>query len=306
MHLGNVYCAVLSWLSARRKGGRWLLRIEDLDPQRSRREYAVQIMDDLQWLGLEWDEEPVWQSERTELYAEYFGKLREAAMVYPCYCRRADLLAASAPHNSDGQAIYAGTCRPGNGGNRLLDSDTGYSAESDRLMAYGTVTEAEGNGVRLRDGRAPSWRVAVEDEEVVFEDMFQGRVSRNLAREVGDFIVRRSDGVYAYQLAVVVDDALTGVTEVVRGEDLLTSAAQQIFLYRKLGLPYPIFGHIPLLCAADGRRLCKRDKDMDMGVLRSRHTPAELLGIIAQRAGLQTDEEPRTLAELTALYAQLH
>ncbi|MCF0182988.1 MAG: tRNA glutamyl-Q(34) synthetase GluQRS [Bacteroidaceae bacterium] len=272
MHLGNVYCAVLSWLSARQQGGRWLLRIEDLDPQRSRREYAGQMMDDLRWLGLEWDEEPVCQSERTDLYAEYFKRLSETAHVYPCYCRRADLLAAGAPHASDGMPIYPGTCR------HLATAPT---------------------------GRTPAWRVEVPDRSITFTDLYKGEVTRNLAHDVGDFIVRRSDGVYAYQLAVVVDDALTGVTEVVRGEDLLTSAAQQIFLYERLSLPCPTFGHVPLLCAADGRRLCKRDKDMDMECLRSRYTPAELLGIIAHKAGLQEDDTPITLEKLFRAPLQL-
>lgn len=276
MHLGNVYCAVLSWLSAKRQGGRWLLRIEDLDPQRSRREYAEQIMDDLHWLGLDWDGEPLWQSERTEIYADYFQRLQTCTLVYPCFCSRADLLSASAPHNSDGLPVYPGTCRPG--------SATGSPGSKNCDSAAGS--------------RHPAFRVAVPDCDITFHDMYKGVVTRNLASEVGDFIVRRSDGVFAYQLAVVVDDALSGVTEVVRGEDLLTSAAQQIFLYQTLGLPCPAFGHVPLLCAADGRRLCKRDKDMDMSVLRSTHTPGQILGIIAHKAHLQPDDSPTTLQEL--------
>lgn len=273
MHLGNVCCAVTSWLSARKQGGRWLLRIEDLDPQRSRSEYAEQIMDDLQWLGLDWDDEPLWQSKRTEIYARYFQQLSERTMIYPCYCRRADLLSASAPHNSDGQPIYPGTCRPKH---RTLKPAHTDNTGTDRA----------------------AWRIAVGDTDITFHDIYKGTVKRNLAHDAGDFIVRRSDGVYAYQLAVVVDDALSGVTEVIRGDDLLTSAAQQIHLYNTLGLPCPTFGHIPLICNAEGRRLSKRDKDMDMGVLRSNHTPEQLLGEIAFKTHLKADNTPITIQEL--------
>lgn len=258
MHLGNVYAAYWSWRSAKESGGDWLLRIEDLDPQRSRREWAELIEDDLRWLGLDWDEGglegkgdtgPYVQSERGAIYEEHFERLRAMGLVYPCRCRRADLLAASAPHQSDGRVVYSGRCRPGNG-------DEPASAEG------------------------CAWRLMVPDREIRFVDRYCGEQRVNLARDCGDFVVRRSDGVWAYQLAVVVDDALMGVTEVIRGRDLLLSAAQQIYLYELLGYEAPEFGHLPLLTNERGERLSKRDKSLGMDELRRRYSPAEVLAFL--------------------------
>ena len=222
MHLGNVFTAVLSWLAAKSTGGRWVLRIEDLDPQRSRLEHARQIEDDLRWLGLEWDEGgldgagtsgPYLQSLRGDIYEAFLDKLRQTGYTYPCFCTRADIMATQAPHQSDGRVVYAGTCRPSS-------------------FPSGCVPQ-----------RPHATRIYVPDEEIVYSDVVFGPQSVNLAWECGDFILRRADGAWAYQLAVVVDDALMGVRQVVRGADLLLSAAQQIYLYRMLGLehlPSPI------------------------------------------------------------------
>ena len=266
MHLGNVYCALMSWLSARAKGGEWLLRIEDLDRGRSRRDYALQLMDDLQWLGLQWDGEPVWQSERDAIYEDYFRRLD----VYPCFCSRADLLAASAPHASDGRRVYGGVCRD------LSDE------ERQRRAAL----------------RAPAWRVRVTDSVVSFVDECCGEQRIALAQEWGDFVVRRADGCFAYQRAVTVDDALMGITEVVRGVDLLSSVAPQLFLYDSLGFTPPFFAHVPLLCNAAGQRLCKRDKALDMGALRSTMTAEQIVGLIAFYAGLQSQPSPIAALDL--------
>ena len=209
MHLGNVFSALMAWLSVRSAGGTMVLRIEDLDPDRCRPEYAEQLKDDLRWLRLDWDTEQTPQSRRTEVYRERFERLREMGLVYPCYCSRGELHAASAPHASDGNVIYAGTCR--------------------------NLTEEE----RAGKTRRPAWRLIVPDEEFSFHDGLQGEYRENLARECGDFIIRRSDGVYAYQLAVVTDDAEAGVTQIVRGRDLLSSTPRQIYLQRLLGLPTP-------------------------------------------------------------------
>ena len=222
MHLGNVFSALMAWLSVRSAGGTMVLRIEDLDPDRCRPEYAEQLKDDLRWLGLDWDVEQTPQSRRTEAYRERFERLREMGLVYPCYCSRGELHAASAPHASDGNVIYAGTCR--------------------------NLTEEE----RAGKTRRPAWRLIVPDEEFTFHDGLQGEYRENLARECGDFIIRRSDGVYAYQLAVVTDDAEAGVTQIVRGRDLLSSTPRQIYLQRLLGLPTPEYYHVPLLVAPDG------------------------------------------------------
>lgn len=275
MHLGNVFSALLSWLSAKSQGGTWLLRIEDIDPQRSRREFADLIMDDLHWLGLDWDEGPYWQSERGEIYGHYLRLLTERGMTYPCYCTRADILATQAPHESDGRVVYKGTCR-----NLPPGAHSGPAA------------------IRMK--------VPARDEVggmVTFADGHYGIHTVNLALHCGDFIVRRKDGAWAYQLAVVVDDALMGVSEVVRGRDLLLSSPQQIYLARQLGFVPPRFVHLPLLCNTAGQRLSKRDRSLDMASLRRHYTAQEIVGILAHAAGLQPTAAPVSAKELVASFA---
>ena len=277
MHLGNAFSALLSYLSIKSKGGKWVLRIEDLDRSRCKYEYARQLEEDLQWLGLEWDEggadnTDYCQSSRSGIYEHYFNLLNNTGLVYPCFCTRADINAAGAPHQSDGRVIYSGKCRP------------------ERLG---------GNFKNLgNQPRKPSWRICVPDRDESIDDLHYGPVGINLARNCGDFIIRRSDGTAAYQLAVVVDDALMGISEVVRGRDLLLSAPQQQWLHNLLGFTPPQFGHLPLLCAQDGRRLCKRDRDMDFGELRKRYSAEELIGILGHIAGLTDTDEPTTAREL--------
>ena len=268
MHLGNVFSALLSWLSARSQGGRWLLRIEDIDRGRSRQTYADLLMDDLEWLGLTWDGEPVYQSQRSDIYEHYFQELRQRGLTYPCYCTRADLLAAQAPHESDGRVVYPGTCRQ----------------------------------APRRDGVAAATRLMVPDEWVTIEDGHYGTQSVDMARDVGDFIIRRKDGGWAYQLVVVVDDALMGVTEVVRGQDLLLSAPQQAWLARLLGFEAPRFVHLPLLCNQQGQRLSKRDQSLDMASLRERYTAKEIVGRLAYHAGLIPQPEPTSPQDVLAYF----
>ena len=279
MHLGNLLAALLAWLDVRSQGGVMVLRIEDLDPQRCSLDKAAQLVEDLQWLGLDWDEgglEPEYcQSRRWDHYEAAFRRLEELGLIYPCYCTRAERLAASAPHRSDGVVIYDGRCR--------------------RLSPQ----ERE----KLESTRRPAWRVEAPEETVSFTDRIQGPFSQNLARECGDFILRRSDGVYAYQLAVVVDDAAMGVTQVVRGSDLLDSTPRQLWLQEALGLPHPEYGHVPLLLALDGRRLAKRDRDQELGELQSRYTAPELVGRLAHLAGLIPEPAPVTPAELVPLFS---
>lgn len=269
MHLGNVFTALLAWLSVRAQGGRMLLRIEDLDPDRSKPEYIAALRDDLCWLGLDWDEEMPLQSTRGAVYAQAFSRLE----TYPCYCTRSELHDASAPHASDGTLLYAGTCR--------------------------NLTAAE----RALKTRKPAWRVRVPEETIRFQDGVFGEREERLAEECGDFIVRRSDGVYAYQLAVVCDDALGGVKEIVRGCDLLGSTARQIWLYQTLGFPVPQFYHVPLLVAPDGKRLSKREKSLDMAHLREKYTPETLLGRLAFLAGLTETDAPATAKALIAAFS---
>ncbi|MDE7421822.1 MAG: tRNA glutamyl-Q(34) synthetase GluQRS [Muribaculaceae bacterium] len=279
MHLGNIYTALLSWLSVKSRGGKWILRIEDLDPQRSKIEHARMIEDDLHWLGLEWDEGgldgkgpngPYVQSQRHQFYEKALEKLKETGLCYPCTCTRADILATQAPHESDGRVVYKGKCRPEKMPSPYIDKP--------------------GAAIRLM----------VPDEEITFTDRIKGMQTVNLARHCGDFIVRRGDGAWSYQLAVVVDDAMMGVTEVMRGDDLLLSAAQQIYLYRLLGYEPPEFAHVPLVCNESGIRLSKRDKSLSMEYLRAHHTPEEILGMSAHRAALIPAATPISLNELLA------
>ena len=275
MHLGNLWSALLAWLSARSQGGEMVLRLEDLDPDRCTRAWCDQVMRDLEWLGLTWDNEPVYQSERTAVYAEAFHALEERGLIYPCYCTRAERLAASAPHRSDGQTIYDGRCS--------------------------RLTEAEREA--LSQTRRPAWRVKVGQESITFCDFLYGEYKEDLKTDCGDFILRRSDGVYAYQLAVVVDDADLGVTQVVRGSDLLSSAPRQLWLQQQLGLPHPDYGPVPLLLAPDGRRLAKRDRDQELGELQSGYTAPELLGHLAHLAGLIPEPAPITAQQLVPLFS---
>ncbi|MBQ7159866.1 MAG: tRNA glutamyl-Q(34) synthetase GluQRS [Treponema sp.] len=276
MHLGNIYAALMSWLSVRKQGGSWLLRIEDLDRQRCKREYADQLIDDLRWLGLEWDEGPesCYQSERDDVYEKIFSVLEKQGLVYDCFCRRADLLASSAPHASDGTPVYSGRCR--------------------------NLSPVERN--RLLGERAPAKRIRVPDAESVFTDGHYGEQRCNLLTDCGDFILRRADGNFSYQLAVVADDALMGVTEVVRGRDLLSSTHQQLFLYKALGFSAPQFYHLPLLVGADGRRLSKRDKDIDMGFLREHYDARQIIGEIMHLSGFLDRAESISLDEATKLF----
>jgi len=274
MHLGNLWSCLLAWLSARSAGGRMVLRLEDLDPDRCRPEYCRQVMRDLEWLGLDWDGEPVWQSRRTQAYAEAFEALKAQGLIYPCYCTRAERLAASAPHRSDGVAVYDGRCR------RLPEA---LREEYERT-------------------RRPAWRVEVPEKTITFCDLNMGEYKEELKTACGDFILRRSDGVYAYQLAVVVDDAMMGVTQIVRGSDLLDSTPRQLWLQERLGLPHPEYGHVPLLLSADGRRLAKRDRDKELGELQKQYTAPELVGKLAFAAGLLDREEAVTPTELLPLF----
>ena len=276
LHLGNLMCAMLAWLSAKSRGGKCVLRIEDLDAVRCpfMGENTKYMLDDLDWMGLAFDGEVLWQSQRSEIYAEYFGKLEEKGLIYPCYCSRAELHAASAPHLSDGVPLYDRKC--------LLRAERGELPPV---------------------GRKPSYRVRVPDRDVIFTDILQGAYRENLERECSDFVVRRSDGVYAYQLAVVVDDALSGVNEVVRGNDLLSSTPRQMYLQDLWGFSHPAYAHIPLLTDADGRRLSKREGDGCMETVRERYADARpVIGALAAALGLIPSPESMTVEQLLPLF----
>lgn len=268
MHLGNVFSALLAWLSVRSQGGEMVLRMEDLDTLRTSAQYAETLRADLAWLGLSYDRETPPQSLRSAAYDRYFDRLREMGLLYPCYCTRSQLHSVNAPHLSDGTYVYPGTCR--------------------------ALTQAQRDAIR----RAPAWRVAVPDRQWQVEDLVQGHSEWNLARDCGDMVVRRADGVYVYQLAVTVDDGEAGVTEVVRGMDLLSSAPRQMYLQELFGFPHPAYAHVPMLLAPDGRRLSKRDKDMDLGELQKRFSPEAVIGLLAHAAGLIDRNVPISAGEL--------
>ncbi len=273
MHLGNVFSCLLAWLSVRARGGELVLRMEDLDPQRTSQANADQIRRDLEWLGLTWDREVCPQSRRTEAYQAQFSRLQAMDLLYPCYCTRSRLHSVDAPHPSEGTYIYDGRCR--------------------------SLTPAQ----RAAFGRAPAWRLRVPDQLICLTDGVQGFYAENLARDCGDFVVRRADGVFVYQLAVVVDDWDASVTEVVRGSDLLSSAPRQMYLQQLLGFSHPSYCHVPMLLSAQGRRLSKRDLDLDLGALRQRVAPEVLLGHLGYWAGLLPRPEPCGARDLAPLFS---
>ena len=266
MHLGNVFAGLIAWLSVRSRNGEMVLRMEDLDTQRTSADFADILRDDLAWLGLTYDRETAPQSQRSAVYDRYFDILQEKGLIYPCYCTRSQLHSVNAPHLSDGTYVYTGTCR---------------------------------NLKEPPKGRIPSWRVMVPDKVWTVEDKVQGHYQLNLATQCGDMVMRRADGVYVYQLAVTVDDGEAGVTEVVRGMDLLSSAPRQMYLQELFGFPHPEYGHVPMLLAPDGRRLSKRDKDLDLGELRKRITPEQLIGTLAFASGLIDQKCPISARELS-------
>ena len=273
MHLGNVFAALIAWVSIRSRDGEMVLRMEDLDTQRTSDECAQILREDLAWLGLDYDRETPAQSQRSDVYDRYFQILEEKGLLYPCYCTRSQLHSVNAPHLSDGTYVYPGTCRD--------------------------LTQAQRDAFT----RAPAWRVKVPQGQWVVEDLAQGRFVQDLSTDCGDFVVRRADGVYVYQLAVTVDDGEAGVTEVVRGVDLLGSAPRQMYLQALFGFPHPQYGHVPLLVAPDGRRLSKRDRDMDLGVLRQNMKPEALIGTLAAGAGLIEKNEPISARELATVFS---
>lgn len=270
MHLGNVFAALIAWLSVRSKQGEMVLRMEDLDTQRTSADFARVLREDLAWLGLTYDRETPPQSQRSAVYDEYFEKLNQMGLIYPCYCTRSQLHSVNAPHLSDGTYVYTGTCR--------------------------NLTEQQ----RAAFDRMPAWRVCVPDKVWNFRDHVQGDYALNLATDCGDMVVRRADGCYVYQLAVTVDDGEAGVTEVVRGMDLLSSAPRQMYLQELFGFPHPEYAHVPMLLAPDGRRLSKRDRDLDLGELRKHIKAEQLIGTLAFASGLIDQNVPISAMELAA------
>ena len=258
LHLGHARTFLIAWLAARQAQGKIILRIEDLDASRVRAEAAEMALTDLKWLGLDWDEGPYVQSERGELYDQALKRLEAAEHVYPCTCTRAEIeRAAIAPHAEDEGPTYPGTCA--------------HRAAADALA--------------LGD-RPFAWRFRVPAGHVCWNDLFLGRVAMEPGRLGGDFVVGRNGLGPSYQLAVVVDDALMGVNQVIRGDDLVPSTPRQILLYQALGWTPPRFGHVPLAVTPDGRRLAKRDGSIKLTTLREQGIdPRRLIGSLVQSCG---------------------
>jgi glutamyl-tRNA synthetase len=271
-HVGNARTYLIAWLAARSRGGRLVLRIEDIDSPRIKPGAAEQAGDDLRWLGLDWDSGPVVQTERLGLYQAALRKLQERELVYPCTCTRGDIeTAASAPHPEHEGPAYPGTCA----GRRVADAPT------DRPFA---------------------WRFRVSDSPA-FRDGYRGELRIDIRHLGGDFVVWKSSGTPAYQLAVVVDDADQGVTEVIRGDDLIPSTPRQLLLYRALGLSPPRFTHVPLVVGPDGRRLAKRHGDTRLSTLRAAGvSPQALVGLLAWSCGWLPESRPVTPRDLFPLF----
>ncbi|HEY2587469.1 MAG TPA: tRNA glutamyl-Q(34) synthetase GluQRS [Tepidisphaeraceae bacterium] len=275
LHLGNARTFLVNWLLARRMGWRVLLRIEDIDGPRIKRGADRQLIEDLSWLGLDWAEGPIYQSDRFPIYQRSLDRLIESGAAYPCVCSRKEVeSAASAPHAEDGAAVYPGTCRG----------------------KYGSIEAA-----RQQTGRSPAIRFRVPADPIEFDDCFAGRQRFDPLRQLGDFVVAKADGTPAYQLAVVVDDAEMNVTQVVRGVDLLDSTPRQILLYRALGFSQaiPSHCHLPLVVGIDGRRLAKRHGDTRLSKYREQGAkPERVLALLARWCGIEADTTSVHIADL--------
>jgi glutamyl-Q tRNA(Asp) synthetase len=267
LHFGSLVAAVGSYLDARSCGGAWLVRIEDLDLPRCPAENATAILRDLETFGFEWDEEPVWQSRRHDTYRAAFEALRKSGEVYPCACSRREM--ADSTLAPDGAHVYPDTCRNG-----------------------------------LPTGRVPrAWRLRVDAGAMGFEDRLQGRCTQDVAREVGDFVLLRADGFFAYQLAVVVDDAEQGITDIVRGADLLDSTPRQILLQQHLGLALPRYAHLPVAVNAAGEKLSKQTGAMALDPTRPANQIVAALRLLGQMPPLEL--KSASLAETWA-WARQH
>ncbi len=269
LHLGNARTFLINWLLARQLGWNIILRIEDIDGPRIKPQATQQAINDLRWLGLNWDLGPVIQSHRLQKYREAIQWLLDSGHAYPCICSRREVeIAASAPHAEDGAAIYPGTCRG----------------------RFSSVEEAQATS-----GKPPAIRFRVGDEPLKFDDAFAGPQHFEPAKQLGDFVIAKGDGSPAYQLAVVVDDVDMGVTQIVRGDDLLDSTPRQILLYRSLGWEnrIPSYTHLPLVIGIDGRRLAKRHGDTRLASYREKGVPAgRILALLARWCGMELGDQP--------------
>lgn len=279
-HAGNIFTYLCTWLMAKGRGGEVVLRIEDLDSSRSKAEYADSVTRMLEETGLSYDRGPYFQSRNKESYEKAYELIEEQELVYPCFCTRKDLAFQSAPHASDNKHVYDRRCK----------SLSGPEIQERR-------------DALAKEGREPSYRLTTDDRTLIVHDLIYGDRTYNLENDCGDFVVRRADSDFAYNLAVVVDDIEEEIDLVSRGCDLMDCTPMQIYLYQLLDSKVPQYAHLPLICAKDGRRLAKRDEDATYDALKKIHgSPEAVIGHIAYIAGLQEFDEPATPRELLAKY----
>ena len=292
LHLGNVRTFMIAWLRARQAGGRVILRMEDLDHPKHKLGADAQAIEDLRWLGFDWDETFV-QSERKKLYAAALAKLRVQGLAYPCVCSRRDVEAAqSAPHEGE-QLHYPGLCRDR------------FASWAEAVAFLNPDTDAQKRVPPISASvKLPCWRFRTPDNtHVAFEDGFAGHYEMDVSAKLGDFPLARDENGGGYAIAVTVDDAAMGVTEVVRGDDLLPATPPQILLYRALGLTPPAFFHVPLVVGPDGRRLAKRHGDTRIASFRAAGVkPEELIGFLACVSGMVPNKKPIGLKSLIGLF----
>ena len=278
IHLGNIFSFLITWADARSKGNRVIFRMDDLDERCKNKEAQNTLISDLKWLGIEWDGIIVYQSERVKIYEEAFNHLKKKNMLYPCFCSRADIHAASAPHASDGTPIYSGKCK------HLDPSQVEHLKESKKF----------------------SYRISVPDLNVTIHDEIFGDFNQNLENDCGDFIVRRSDGVFAYQLTSTIDDIEMGITRIVRGCDLLPSTPRQVWLANVINASPQTqikYAHLPMLINEKGQRLAKRDKSLDLGFMKQEgFSAAKIRGIIAKLAGFINDDADLSTEEFLKIF----
>jgi len=273
LHLGNARTFLINWAMAKQNGWRIVFRIEDLDGPRIDPAASLKAIDTLAWLGMDWEGEPLYQSHDLAPYRDLLAMLYRHGAIYPCTCTRKEIVSAqSAPHKDEHELRYPGTCRP---------------AVTPDITSPGSDNEIHENAL-LQDS-ATAWRLTVPDEQIEYRDVVHGPQSFNIQQQVGDFVVATKQGLPAYQLAVVVDDARQGVTQVVRGDDLLGSTCRQLLLYRMLGLtPVPTYTHLPLVLGPDGRRLAKRHGDTRIDTYRQRGvTAVRIIGLLARWSGIE-------------------
>lgn len=271
LHLGNLFSYLIAYIWIKQHHGYMVMRIEDLDFSRSKQLFADALLRDLDWLGFEWAGEILYQSKRLEAYKDAFDYLNKENLLYPCFCSRAELQSASAPHAGE-EVRYRNTCR-----------SLSHLEVQDKMQI-----------------KNPSYRIKTPSQIFTFQDLFQGQQAQNPAEISGDFILKRSDGVFAYQLAVVLDDAYQGVTSVIRGIDLLPSVSRQMYLSSLLSLKAPLYGHVPLLVDQTHRRLSKRNQDLSLRYLRNelKLTPEIMLGSTAHYVGIIPEYQPMSIDNL--------